>query len=541
MDAKQTTVKVIYDSTDISEDISKSLISVSYTDHVTGKADEIEIKLEDTNGLFSNSWYPNKGSRLSIYIDEVPCGIFSIDEVNISGPPDVVTWRGISALITNKTRTKKSKGYEGTSLLQIAQDIAKNHDLTVDDGTKTITEKAPDTKEEQTKLDTLAKFALKISYEQNKTILYSSISSLLVQVYGVIGTLKTKGYSEAEDLRVACTVLSTNMTAANCANLSSFISKIRVKLYKEPAIRTKTLGLGLSKIKIARSTQNNETDLAYLSRISSEYGMAFNIKPPTMVFYSLHQLESSKSVVTVNKSQVSGYDFTDKTSGTYKNADVSYHDPIAGEVITNKKKPQGTVSEQGNLQVLFNLASKAGTKTDNALRNQAIQGLNDLTIKTIKGLKEKQYGDEAQSLTDAYAVLLVSKSVTVCVRFANFCKDLISVLKKLQLESIIENADTYKGGQSSDTLVIRKKVEDKEQAEAVAKAEVHKANSKTRTGSFSSMPGTMLALAGSSFNAVGFGIMDGKYTIISSTHTVEKGSGYTTSIDFKQGAVTSED
>lgn len=41
-------VKIIYDDVDISKDISESLISLTYTDNVHGKSDEIEIKLEDT-------------------------------------------------------------------------------------------------------------------------------------------------------------------------------------------------------------------------------------------------------------------------------------------------------------------------------------------------------------------------------------------------------------------------------------------------------------------------------------------------------------
>ena len=431
--AKQVEVKVLYDSIDISQDISKSLLSLSYIDNVSGKADEIELKLEDTKGLFSNSWYPNKGSRLTVYIDNVSCGIFSIDEINVSGPPDIVTWRGISALITNNMRTKKSKGYESITLLDIAKDIAKNHNLTVDDGTKTITETLPSTKDEQAKMEVLADYATRISKEQNKTIFYNEISALMLQVVAIITSLKTKGYTkESADLRTALSVLQANMEPLNTLRLSTFISKIRIELYREPLTRTRTLGLGLSKIKVARSTQNNETDLSYLSRICEQYGLAFNIKPPLMVFYSKIHLESAPSIITINKSYISSYDITDKTENTFAKANVIYHDPVKNETITN----------------------------------------------------ENDY-------------------------------------------------DNYEGGQTNDVLTIRTKVENKEQADAIAKSAIQNHNSKTRTGSIS-LPGNILLLAGSNFNKVGFGIFDGKYTITSSSHSIDKGAGYSTSIEYKQ-------
>jgi phage protein D len=535
--AGKANIKVIYDGADISEDISASLISLNYTDNVTGKADEVEIKLEDTNGLYSGAWYPAKGSRLTVFINDINCGVFSIDEINVSWNPDTVTWRGISALITSKMRTKNSKGFEGTTLLQIATDIAKNHDLTVDDGTKTITMTLPDTKEEQTKLEVLAKFSLKISSEKNKAILYPEISALMIQVYNIIMSLRNKGYDKiASDLRIALSVLQADMTTLNTARLSTFINKIRVELYQEPKTKTRTLGLGLSKIKIDRSTQNRETDLSYLSRISAEYGLAFNVKPPTMVFYSLKQLEDAPPTFVINKKDITSAELTDKTEGTFANADVSYHDPLSNSTISNKTKRIETIAEQASLNILFNVFSRAGVIQTLDARTRVIADANALIIKTEKGLLKKRYLDEYQILNSAYGFLIADKTTFGCIRFANACKNLAISLKKLQNEYFSENRDSFKGGQASDTLVIRKKVENPEQADAVASSAIHNHNSKTRTGSIS-MPGNILILAGSNFSKVGFGIFDGNYSIVTSTHSIDKSGGYVTSFDYKQGAI----
>lgn len=532
----QAKIKLLYDSQDISEDISKSVISINYTDHIKGKSDEIEIILEDTNGLYSNDWYPNKGSKLTLSINDVECGVFSIDEININVNPDTVTWRGISTHITSKLRTKNSKAFEGKSLLKIAQEIANNHDLTVDDGSKTITIERPNIDDEQAKLKVLASFSLKISAEKNKTLFYQEISAMLIQLSPIITSLKRKGYEkESEQLQIAVSVLHANMTSENTSRLSMFISKIRTELYREPTTITKKLGTDIHKIIIERSTQNNETDLAYLSRISSDYGLAFNIKPPYMVFYSIKHLEAAPGVLTLDKATLTSFSFTDKTEGTYSNAKISYHNPYTGEVVKNSVKQKGSTTEQGNLSVIHKLMRLAGIVIDYELRSRQISQANDLIVKTIKGLQTNGFNDEAQRMIESYAVLLNDKTVAGCIRFANFCTELIKSLKESQLNAIISDKSNFVGGQKSDTLIIKKKVENAEQADKLANAKLNEHNSKTRTGSASSI-GNILLLAGNNFNLTGFGRIDGKYSIISSTHSISK-DGYSTSFEFKQGAV----
>jgi len=137
MNVTPATYKVLYDNKNITKDISDHIISLSYTDKVEGESDEMEINLEDTDLLWQNAWYPEKGARLEVEIEQdgfiLNCGSFTIDEIEMSSSRggDTVTIRGLAAFITQDTRTKKSSGHENKTLREIAATIAKANGLQV--------------------------------------------------------------------------------------------------------------------------------------------------------------------------------------------------------------------------------------------------------------------------------------------------------------------------------------------------------------------------------------------------------------------------
>lgn len=127
--------KITYNGTDITEDISKYLVSLNVIDKVAGESDEVSIVLEDTDALWRGDWYPSKRDKLTIeigYTDEIlSFGTFEIDEIEFSGPPDTVTIKGIAAGISKQLRTRKSSAHESKTLAQIASAVAAANGLTV--------------------------------------------------------------------------------------------------------------------------------------------------------------------------------------------------------------------------------------------------------------------------------------------------------------------------------------------------------------------------------------------------------------------------
>lgn len=87
-------------------------------------------------------------------------------------------------------------------------------------------------------------------------------------------------------------------------------------------------------------------------------------------------------------------------------------------------------------------------------------------------------------------------------------------------------------GIKEDTINIRTKAENKQQAEAKAKASLHEANSKQVTGSLE-MEGDPLLMAGQNVTLSGFGKLSGVFNIVSAEHSIDR-QGYTCSIEIKK-------
>ena len=139
--ARWAEVLINYEGKDISKDIAPFLLSFTYTDNASDKADDISFSLEDRQRLWLDDWFPAKGDkvRASIIVhdwdyanetDLLPCGAFEVDQITCSGPPNVVTIKAISTLVSKPMRQEKhTKAWENISLSLIAGDIASKNGL----------------------------------------------------------------------------------------------------------------------------------------------------------------------------------------------------------------------------------------------------------------------------------------------------------------------------------------------------------------------------------------------------------------------------
>ncbi|ELI8644589.1 phage late control D family protein [Salmonella enterica] len=123
-----------YNNRDITHDVTAYVTSVTFTDKLSGETDELEVELEDSIQKWRDAWYPGMTDTLSLqmgYVGEklTDCGRFSIDEIELSGPPDSVSIRGRAASVTHAMRTKSNRAFENTTLAAIARRIAGKHKL----------------------------------------------------------------------------------------------------------------------------------------------------------------------------------------------------------------------------------------------------------------------------------------------------------------------------------------------------------------------------------------------------------------------------
>lgn len=133
MELVPVTYQILYNNKDITRDITDHLLSLSYTDKVSGEADNLELVLEDADGLWQNDWYPEKLAKISaqIFADErvLNCGDFCIDEPEFSWGQsgDTVAIRAVSSFFTKTIRTKRTSAHENKTLAEIASTVAARH------------------------------------------------------------------------------------------------------------------------------------------------------------------------------------------------------------------------------------------------------------------------------------------------------------------------------------------------------------------------------------------------------------------------------
>lgn len=170
--ARRTAVKLYFKGRDISKDLSKYLLSLSFTDKEEDETDDISISLDDREGKWIKDWLNTnkaaqtktetvttqgeikttkttkvsekrafKGTEIhAMVIQKNPysdgkdkvldCGVFEIDSVNYTGPPQKLTIKATSIPYKAKLRqTKYNRQWENTTLKNMAEKIAKRSNM----------------------------------------------------------------------------------------------------------------------------------------------------------------------------------------------------------------------------------------------------------------------------------------------------------------------------------------------------------------------------------------------------------------------------
>ncbi len=125
-----------YQGANITADVSRVVLAVTYLDHLGGLSGEANIEVEDRERRWQGDWFPALGDRLNLTIGYngealLPCGDFQIDQLELAGPPDVFCLRCLAAFITPAMRTPNTAGYENQTLLGIARTIAGKYGLSL--------------------------------------------------------------------------------------------------------------------------------------------------------------------------------------------------------------------------------------------------------------------------------------------------------------------------------------------------------------------------------------------------------------------------
>ena len=137
MQARQSSVLVVYNGKDITEIITGYTEKFQYVDNASAEADTVTLTLNDRSGIWSGKWLPVYGDTIEAVIRltnweadgdnrRLRCGLFLLDDLQFSGPPSVASIGGIATPIdTDFNVSEKSKTWKSTTVRGILEEIAK--------------------------------------------------------------------------------------------------------------------------------------------------------------------------------------------------------------------------------------------------------------------------------------------------------------------------------------------------------------------------------------------------------------------------------
>lgn len=246
--------------------VKPDLLEFGFVDNAGGKADEISLKLMNAEDKWTGAQRIKKGDAVAaeiVYLDwfgegrhgRLKAGLCKVDEIERSGPPDVVTVKAVSASKQSTiSESADDRAWENTDLENVASDIAGKHGL---------------------------------------------------------------------ELR-----------------------------YSGP------------KHEFGRVDQRQESDIAFLHRISEERGLNLKVHDGKMMLYdareaaaaapsfTIYRRDPENSLFTFRSAVALKYGFKQKSQGTHKKAEVSYHDPAEMETHTATVDAKGASGEPPSEQAL---------------------------------------------------------------------------------------------------------------------------------------------------------------------------------------------
>ncbi|KAF3999208.1 contractile injection system protein, VgrG/Pvc8 family [Glaciimonas immobilis] len=124
--------RVTLDDRDLTAILRPRLISLTLTECRNESADQLDLALDDTDGLLA---IPSKGATIHLYIGWkhlglVDKGSFTVDEVEHSGAPDTITLRARTANLIDTFRQVEEHSFHNTTLGAIIEMIAFRQQLT---------------------------------------------------------------------------------------------------------------------------------------------------------------------------------------------------------------------------------------------------------------------------------------------------------------------------------------------------------------------------------------------------------------------------
>lgn len=120
------TFRIVADGADITALINDRLLLLRTTDKPGMESDDFELRIDDRDSAVS---LPSRGASIEVFLGYsgtalTRLGRYTVDEVELSGPPDTLVIRGKASDMRGSGKTTRSGSWEGVSLASIVKDVA---------------------------------------------------------------------------------------------------------------------------------------------------------------------------------------------------------------------------------------------------------------------------------------------------------------------------------------------------------------------------------------------------------------------------------
>lgn len=118
--------RIVADGKDITALINDRLLLLRTSDKPGMESDEFELRIDDRDQAVT---LPTRGARIEVYLGYVSqaltrLGRYTVDEIDVSGPPDTLVIRGKASDMRGSGKTVRSGSWENVPLQQIVRDVA---------------------------------------------------------------------------------------------------------------------------------------------------------------------------------------------------------------------------------------------------------------------------------------------------------------------------------------------------------------------------------------------------------------------------------
>lgn len=361
--ARRTAVKLYFKGADISKDLSKYLLSMSFTDKEEDETDDISISLDDREGKWIKDWLnTNKTAKTKTET------VTTKGEVKVG---NIVQFKGgpvyISSMAAEPTVTRGASKCKCT----IANSNAHPYHLISQDGAKVYGwVNASDVEGETVTTKKTTKATEKRAFKGTE------IHAMVIQ---------KNPYSNGKDKVLDCGVFEIDSVSytgpPQKLSIKATSIPYKTELRQTKHSRTwenttlKNMGAKIAKRNgmkfmylsdsnptYKRKEQVNMTDIAFLKKMCKKAGISLKVTSKTIVLFDAADYEKKKEVkkIKAGKGNILSYSFSTKTADTaYSSCHVIYTDPNTKKTIEATYTPENANSDGQKLEIKQKVSSVA--------------------------------------------------------------------------------------------------------------------------------------------------------------------------------------